>query len=279
VLAEVRELAGRGDAEGQFRLGSLYYQGRGVPQDHKVALEWFRQAAGQGHLAAQVNLGHIYSSGIAGFLASDYSQSLFWYVMAASQGDREAVKLRDELALKMTPAQIAETQKLVREFRPAEVHQKQVAELQQQAAQGDAEAKLRLGVRHYLGYGMPVNYREALKWFREAARLGHVLAQANLGFMYEQGQGVPQDFVEAARWYHLAAQQGNPMALYSLGVFCERGQGVTQDEVQALKWYSIAAARGETRARTARDRISLGMSAEDIARAQLLAREFRIKTN
>ncbi len=53
----------------------------------------------------------------------DYVQAHMWYNLAASKhplGEvrNKAVKTRDILAEKMTPAQIAEAQKLAREWKP-----------------------------------------------------------------------------------------------------------------------------------------------------------------
>ena len=59
-----------------------------------------------------------------------YSQAYMWFNLAAAQGDedaaftdgrREDAELRDKLAKSMTPDQIAEAQKLSREW--AEQHQ------------------------------------------------------------------------------------------------------------------------------------------------------------
>jgi hypothetical protein len=41
-----------------------------------------------------------------------------WYNLCAAQGEQGAVPLRDALATRMTPAQIAEAQKLAREWKP-----------------------------------------------------------------------------------------------------------------------------------------------------------------
>jgi hypothetical protein len=38
--------------------------------------------------------------------------------LAAAQGDKDAAKARDALASKMTPAQIADAQRLAREWKP-----------------------------------------------------------------------------------------------------------------------------------------------------------------
>jgi TPR repeat protein len=66
------------------------------------------------------------------------------------------------------------------------------------------------------------------------------------------------------------------LAQYNLGYMYEKGQGVSPDEVQALMWYNLAAIQGETKAKTARDRVTVLMDQKQIAEAQRLAREFRI---
>jgi TPR repeat protein len=45
-------------------------------------------------------------------------QAYKWYSLAATNGDKPATLLRDSLANQMTPAQIAEAQKLAQEWKP-----------------------------------------------------------------------------------------------------------------------------------------------------------------
>jgi TPR repeat protein len=56
--------------------------------------------------------------------------------------------------------------------------------------------------------GVPQDYAEAMKWYREAAEQGLAQAQHNLGVMYDQGQGVPQDYAEAMKWYRKGGRPG-----------------------------------------------------------------------
>ena len=42
-----------GDAEAQYRLGICYDNGKGVKQDYKEAIRWYKAAAEQGHGQAQ----------------------------------------------------------------------------------------------------------------------------------------------------------------------------------------------------------------------------------
>ena len=49
-----RELADQGDAQAQSRLGLMYREGHGVPQDYQQAVQWFLKAAEQGRANANV---------------------------------------------------------------------------------------------------------------------------------------------------------------------------------------------------------------------------------
>ena len=52
---------------------------------------------------------------------------------------------------------------------------------------------------------------------RKAAEQEHVHAQNNLGLMYHQGEGVQQDSKEALKWWRKAAKQGDVYAQHQLG--------------------------------------------------------------
>ena len=88
----------------------------GVPQDYAEALKWYRLAADQGHASAQCNLGVMYANGEG--VPQDYVRAHMWFNLSAAQGDQDAAKNRDDVAKRMTPAQIAEAQKLAREWQP-----------------------------------------------------------------------------------------------------------------------------------------------------------------
>jgi uncharacterized protein len=74
--------------------------------------------------------------------------------------------------------------------------------------QGDADAQEKVGYAFEMGRGVPMNYAEALKWYRKAADQGLYVGRKYLASMYESGKGVPQDFVQAYMWYNLAAARG-----------------------------------------------------------------------
>jgi hypothetical protein len=86
---------------------------------------------------------------------------------------------------------------------------KSLPELRKLAAQGDADAQWRLGVRYHNGEDVPRDDVQAMQWFLRAADQGHVTAQATLGAYYWAGRGVPQDLSKAYFWSALALAQGD----------------------------------------------------------------------
>ncbi len=106
----------QGVAKAQYNLGILYFNGEGVPKDYQQALRWFRLAADQGEAVAQTKIAIMYDDGQG--VPHDIVQAHKWCILAALNGDKPAAEHRDALAKAMTPAQIAEAQKLAREWKP-----------------------------------------------------------------------------------------------------------------------------------------------------------------
>ena len=75
------------------------------------------------------------------------------------------------------------------------------------AEQGYADAQFNLGAMYGHGTGVPINYKEAIKWYLKAAEQGEAYAQNNLGHMYSEGKGIPKNNIKAYVWYSLAAAQ------------------------------------------------------------------------
>ena len=115
-----RKAAEQGNAPAQVNLGVRYNEGQGVPQDYAESVKWYRLAAEQGIADAQFNLGLMYGKGEG--VPQDYVEAHRWFNLAASRVTGEDSnrfrKPRDLVAKKMTSAQIAEAQRLAREWKP-----------------------------------------------------------------------------------------------------------------------------------------------------------------
>ena len=105
---------GQGHAKAQFNLGLMYGQGDGVPEDDAEALRWYQMAAERGIAKAQNNLGLMYTKGEG--VPEDDAKAYAWLSIAAAQGDESAKENKDIVTERMTRAQIAEAQKLSREY-------------------------------------------------------------------------------------------------------------------------------------------------------------------
>lgn len=108
--------AENGDPDAQFRVGWWYISGQnGEATDLAEALKWFRMAAEEGHAGAQFALGTAYKLGAEG--APDYVLAYKWLCLSAARTSEDchaptrAANL-NTLAAEMTPAQIAEAQRL-----------------------------------------------------------------------------------------------------------------------------------------------------------------------
>jgi S1-C subfamily serine protease len=111
--------AEQGNAESQFHLGRCYCDGHFVPQDREKAVQWYRKAAEQNYALAQCSLGICYTTGQG--VAKDYVEAYKWWLLAAAQGDEVAKQFMPHVEDKMTREQIAEGQKLARNFKPRKV--------------------------------------------------------------------------------------------------------------------------------------------------------------
>ena len=110
-----KKAAEQGDEVAQHNLGLIYVEGEGVPKDYTEAIKWFKKAAKQGDAVAQEQLGAIYV--LDRGIPSDYLMAYMWLNLAASQGKETASELINRLEEVMLPEQIAEAQRLSREFK------------------------------------------------------------------------------------------------------------------------------------------------------------------
>jgi hypothetical protein len=120
-----------GDALAQYNLALAYLRGEAIQKDATAATELLRSAARQNFQGAMYNLGVLFLKGED--VPKDFVQSYMWFELTAtwksgSDGDRpigEMAELGERasdtkrmLSAHMTPAQIAEAQRLASEWKP-----------------------------------------------------------------------------------------------------------------------------------------------------------------
>lgn len=220
-IAHLQVLAERGDADAQFRLGTLYEHGQGVKEDNQAALDWLHRAAEQGHVAAQSSLGALYSFDLED-LPANYTLARTWLLRAAEQGNARAqynlgVLYRDALgAERDTPVALKWFQRA--------------------ADQGDPMAQYNLGVM-YENPGI-AQLTNAIKWYRLSATQGFAAAQYNLALIYFNGNGVTADRVLGYALLMLA-EANSPADNSGLKTPVEEAAEVMQ-EVQVIAGRALA---------------------------------------
>ena len=115
--------AAQGNAIAESNLGYMALEGMGGPADAVAAAGWFKRSADQGDASAMLGLGGLYEQGRG--VPKDVVLARKWYVLASvDDGEYDpdtfarAKKAAEALAGKMTPAQVAQADKLVADFKP-----------------------------------------------------------------------------------------------------------------------------------------------------------------
>jgi len=119
--------------------------------------------------------------------------------------------------------------------------------------------------------GSSEDKKKKFHWVQIVAERGHPESQYYLGEEYLAGKFLLQDYSKALHWLGLAAEQEHIWAMWKLGVLYSEIKGVEEDLVQAHKWFNLAHVSSK------RDALAKEMTNEQIAEAQRLAREWKVK--
>jgi TPR repeat protein len=117
AAAKVIRAAKAGNVRAQAVLGWMYANGRGVPQDYFLAAKWYHSAATQGHGGAQFELGLLHNKGQG--VLQDYVLAYMAQPLRLAGGGQDRdfkVRIRDGVASKMTPAQMALAQQMAKNW-------------------------------------------------------------------------------------------------------------------------------------------------------------------
>jgi TPR repeat protein len=114
VVNILTPLALQGSPKAQAFLGFMFEHGYGAPQAYVAAADLYVQASMQGNPFGQAMLGLMYNKGHG--VPQDFVLAYKWLNLAAARAQRSErdyfLRLRDAVASKMSPYQIAEGQRL-----------------------------------------------------------------------------------------------------------------------------------------------------------------------
>ena len=186
-------------------------EGTTIPKDQQKAIQFFSQAAQQGHAAALTKMGTFHEAGVYGF-KRDLNEALRYYTLAAEKGDVLAHTAIGDI------------------YSHAQQHQ----------GGGESEGG---------GVVPKRDLRRAIESYSAAAEAGHVPALHQLALIYAVGDvagGVERNVVKAVALYQRAANLGDPHALWVVGtMLCAGDLGVVpKDEAKGREFFERAASQG-----------------------------------
>jgi len=195
----IQARAERGDSDAQLKLGAMYYNGDGIPEDEELAAYWYTKAAEQGNSDAQYRLGDCYYKGNG--VPQDIEQTLYWWKKAAEQGNVDAQNNVGSIYI----SQMDEPEKALPWFIKA-------------AEQGSPLAQYSLGAMHVYGSGVEQDYEKGAYWLKKSAEQGVEQAEEMLRGLAEDGlidegrTSIEED--DDGEWYvsfDVTDNDGNPV--------------------------------------------------------------------
>lgn len=104
AIEACEQAADNGDLQAQFEMGELYLRGDRVEKDTDEALQWFEMASIKGHPGAQYQLGLMHYQGEG--VTRNLPQAYIILKMAAVNGKDEAMDASDQIALQMNEEEL-----------------------------------------------------------------------------------------------------------------------------------------------------------------------------
>lgn len=250
------------------RLGRLYLDGRGVPQDNRLAFDWLKQAADKNNPMGLTYLGVMYELAIHSPVAKvpKYLDAFQLYVKAADAGFAEAqyrlgmcyyngYGTKQDIRLAVKYLQLASQHQNIRAIM-------QLADLQSsgrgipRSCQGAVDMYKNVAERGmYSRLFMQAaqqykqeKYQSAYIIYSILSELGFSVAQQNVAQLLEEVDititGEENLYPRALMNFNRAADQGLSSSRVKVGDYSYYGLGTSQDMLRAGQHYRTAAEEG-----------------------------------
>jgi TPR repeat protein len=184
-----------GDPEAQYQVADSFVSDEKT-YDQKLAIEWFRKAAKQGHVKSQIRLVHLLSSG--SLALTNYPEAFEWAKKAAESNDPDgtfwlAYCYGFGVSVNRDPKKALDLYRVA-------------------AEKGSAKNKYELARNLFFGEEVYQDRSEAMKWYKAAAEQGHPDAMVIFGVAMIEGKLVPKDAQKGFELFEKGKQLGSKYA-------------------------------------------------------------------
>ncbi len=194
AVTSLEYAAENGHAMAQWKLGRMYAEGDGVPQDDLRAFEYFSRIA---NAHADDNPG----TPQARFVANAFVALGHYYLEGIPKTDVKPDPVRARQMFSYAASYFA-----------------------------DPDAQFYLARLYIDGTGTPKDYRQATRWLYAAAQKGQCQAQAMLGAMMFKGENMPRQAARGLMWLILAKDNAPQDQLWISKFYDSAFQQATEDE-------------------------------------------------
>ncbi|MEH6628779.1 MAG: SPOR domain-containing protein [Motiliproteus sp.] len=191
VLGVCKNLATTGDPTAAFHMGEAYEYINDQRRSGTTAAKWYLQAANQNHLQAQRNLAALYDSGFG--VPKDPWYAFKWYLRAAEQGQPHS-----QLMVGMMYVDGTGTAQNMDEGKKW---------LQSAAQSGEPNAQYIYGKLLY-----EKTPEQGISWYNKAARQNNSYALYRLGLLHYRGEQLSLDYAMALQYAERAINAKHPKA-------------------------------------------------------------------
>jgi uncharacterized protein len=204
-LKTLEELARNGDIVALWKLGRIYADGDGVPQNHLRGFDYFRRIT-DAHAASDVGDAR---HPVAQFIAIAFVQVGRYYLTGIANSD-------------ISPD-------------PPRAHQMFVYAA---VNFGDPDAQYELGRTFLDGVGVTRDQKQGARWLYQAAIKGQYEAQAKFGSLLFVGQVIPRDAAKGLMWLKIAMDTAPRAAAASITeIYDAAAKQATEEERAAASVY------------------------------------------
>jgi TPR repeat protein len=263
AMGYYRQAAEEGLVDAQLRLANLLYMGEGVPRDLGQAAKYYDQA--RALIEPRADAGDAQ--------AQEWLGDLYREGRGVQQNGDFAVYWYTQAA---QAGRVSSYVKLARMFERGEagvgVQIDEALRYYELAGENNhAQSLFAIAKRYADGDGVTPDKVRAVELFEQAAAAGDSRAYARLGDLYADTAELPTNAGTAAEWYERAAATGDEKAMFKLAELYDRGRLGPRDPIMAYEWYLLAARNDHPRAPERLDRLSGVLSTAQRDRARLAA--------
>lgn len=250
----VLDEAEAGSSDAQYRLALMFRDGNGAERNTELFEHWIREAALQGHAAAQCEYADLLVSEGGDDNLVEAAQL---YQSAAEKGNEEAMakvaasdtggKDPQREEVKAIFRELAERGNPFDEFRYADLLLKTAltrddrAEslrwFEKAAAHGNLTAMHQAAMMHLNGTGTKKDTGKYVEYMEKAAAGGRTASMMNIADAYHAGRWVAKDDAKSLKWYLKAAEAGVRKAQYNVAVMYRDGEGTEADPEKSEEWF------------------------------------------